>query len=200
MILSKTVSFSLLTFLFSVSPALATDISPDPTRVPRPTRVQERLEIRQENQEERQEIREENREDRQELRITTAQERFQLRRENSVKIANNIVSKFEKRFVYLNKIKDRLQSKIDTLKTKRDMTEAQKKLNLYSTTQYTTDLNALKAKVATISTTDNPKKIVPELKEAIRLVQNDLKDLHQYLVDTLKVIVKSPKITPKPTL
>lgn len=142
---------------------------------------------------------EERREIRQEV-SQASQKKINLHRQNALDIASNIVSRFEKRFEYLNKIKVRLQAKIDTLKTKRDMSEAQKKLNLYSTTQYTTDLNALKAKVATISTTDNPKTVVPELKEAIRLVQNDLKDLHQYLVDTLKVIVKSPKITPKPSL
>lgn len=142
---------------------------------------------------------EERREIRQEISQGT-QKKFNLHRQNALDIANNIVSKFEKRFIYLNKIKDRLQAKIDTLKTKRDMGEAQKKLSLYNTDQYTSDLNALKVKVALISTTDNPKTVIPELKEAIRLVQKDLKVLHQYLVDTLKLIVKSPKITPKPSL
>lgn len=162
-----------------------------------PVQAENKVQNRLEN---RQEIRQEVKTNNQEMREENRDNRIENRRQNALNIANNLVSKLEKRFDYLNIIKARLQAKIDTLKTKRDMTEAQKKLNLYSTTQYTTDLSALKAKVATISTTDSPKTVVPELKEATRLVQKDLKDLHQYLVDTLKVIVKSPKLTPTASL
>lgn len=181
MTLSKTVSLSLLTFLFSVSPALAVNISPNPSRA---TRIEERREIRQENQEDRQEMRQENKDN-----------RLELRRQNATNIANNIVSKLEKRFEYLNKIKDRLQLKINGLKATRNMAQAQAKLDAYDTTKYATDLAALKAKVATITTTDKPKTVVPALKDATKLVQQDLKDLHQFLVDVLKLIVKAPKIS-----
>jgi hypothetical protein len=192
--LSKTVPLFILTVLFSVSPALATDISPAPSRVPRATRIEERQEIRQENREDRQEMREEIKETTQEMRQENKDNRLELRRQNATNIANNIVSKLEKRFEYLTKVKDRLQLKIDNLKATHNMTEAQAKLDLYDTTKYATDLAALKAKVATITTTDKPKTVVPALKETTKLVQQDLKDLHQFLVNVLKLIIKAPKI------
>ncbi|MFA5026091.1 MAG: hypothetical protein WC503_06310 [Candidatus Shapirobacteria bacterium] len=157
-------------------------------------RIEERREVRQEIQEDRQEMRQENVENRQELRTTIVQDKLEMRRQNAIKIANNIVSKFENRFNYLEKIKARLQLKITNQKTIRDMTEAQKKLDLYDTTKYATDLAALKAKVATIATIDKPQTVVPALKEVTKLIQKDLKDLHQYLVDVLKLMVKAPKI------
>jgi DNA repair exonuclease SbcCD ATPase subunit len=157
-------------------------------------RIEQRQEIRQENQEDRQEMLQENRENRRELRTTIVQDRLELRRQNALKIGNNIVIKLENRFNHLEKIKARLQSKITALKTTRDMTEAQTKLDAYDTSKYAADLAALKAKVATITTTDKPKTLAPALKDITNLVQKDLKNLHQYLVDVLKLIIKAPKL------
>lgn len=167
-------------------------------------RIEERQEIRQENQEDRGEMHQEIKENRQELRTTIVQDKLILRRQNAIKIANNLVTKLEKRFEYLNKIKVRLQSKIDALKTTRNMTEAQAKLNSYNPTKYTTDLKALDPIIASISSVEKPNSVIPTLREAAKLVLNDLKDLHQVLVDALKLMVKSPKITltttPTPSL
>ena len=158
-------------------------------------RIEERREVRQEVIENRQEDRQENQENRQDLRGTIAQDRLQFRRENAIKIANNIVSKLENRFEYLNKVKTRLQSKIDSLKSTRNMTEAQAKLNSYSTTKYSTDMASLKSKITEIDTAEKPNMVIPGLREASKLVQKDLKDLHQVLVDSLKLMVKAPKIS-----
>lgn len=195
--LTKSLSVFVLTFLLSATPAFAQSVTP--TRVPRPTRVEERREIRQEIRQEikndRQELKEEIKTDRQELRATITQDKLTLRRNNATKIAENIISKLEKRFEYLGKVKDRLQSKIDSLKATKNMTEAQAKLNTYSATKYTTDLTALKTKIAEINTAEKPMTVIPTLRSAAKLVQDDLKDLHQVLVDTLKLIVKAPKTT-----
>lgn len=145
--------------------------------------------------EERREVRQEIQENRQNLRGTMAQDRLQFRRENAIKIANNIVSKLELRFGYLNKVKDRLQSKIDALKSTKNMTEAQAKLDSYNSEKYSTDMASLKLKIAEINTAEKPNMVIPVIKEASRLVQKDLKDLHQVLVDSLKLIVKAPKIS-----
>lgn len=159
-------------------------------------RIEERREIRQENQEDKQEIREENRQNRQELRVTVTQDKFALRRQNAVKIANNMVAKLKNRFEYLNKIKTRLQTRITSLESSRNMSEAKLKLASYDTTKYTNHLAALNPIIASISTADKPNSVIPTLREAAKLVQDDLKDLHQVLVDSLKLMVKSPKISP----
>lgn len=186
MTLSKTLLLTPLIFL-AVTPVQAENQVQN--------RIEERQEIRQEIKEDRQEVKQEIQENRQELRGTITQNRLQFRQENSTKIGNNIVAKLEKRLEYLNKVKVRLQSKIDTLKTTRNITEAQTKLNSYSTVKYSADLALLKTKIGEINTADKPHLLIPAIKEASKLVQKDLKDLHQVLVDSLKLMVKAPKIS-----
>lgn len=184
--LSKTLLLSPLIFL-AASPVQAENQVQN--------RIEERREVRQEIIENRQEVRQEIQENRQNLRGTMAQDRLQFRRENAIKIANNIVSKLELRFEYLNKVKARLQSKIDSLKSSKNMTEAQTKLNSYNSAKYTADLASLKSKIDEINTAEKPNMVIPSLRETSKLVQKDLKDLHQVLVDSLKLIVKAPKIS-----
>jgi hypothetical protein len=187
---SKTVFPLVLFTLFLSAPSVfAEDITPVPSQATRRLQNEDRQEVRQE-------IRQEIKTKYQELRGTITQDKLTLRRNNAIKIANNMVAKLEKRFEYLNKIKVRLQSRINALRSTRNMTEAQAKLNSYTTTDYNTHLAALKAKTTEIDTAEKPNSVIPSLREASKLVLDDLKELHQYLVDTLKLIVKSPKITP----
>jgi len=129
-------------------------------------------------------------------KTTIPTEKLVNHRQNAQKIGEKIIAQLEKRFVYLTKIKDRLQTKINDLKATRDISEAQKKLDAYlsTTTQYQKHLTDLKNLVATISTSDQPNKIIPSLRSAAKSVEKDLQQLHRYLVDTLKLIVKSPKL------
>ncbi len=117
-------------------------------------------------------------------------------RKNTQKIGEKIIAQLEKRFAYLTQIKDRLQTKINDLKATRDISEAQKNLDAYlsTTTQYQKHLTDLKNLVATINTSDQPNKMIPSLRSAAKSVEKDLQQLHRYLVDTLKLIVKSPKL------
>lgn len=160
---------------------------PVSAELPSPTSAS-RQDQNRDRQQARQEIR-------QELRPTITQEKLTLRRQNTLKITNNMLSKLEKRLAYLNKIKELLQTRINNLKTTRNLTEAQAKLNQYSTTKFDTDLAALKVKIAEINIAEKPSSLIPGLRSSAKLVQDDLKDLHQLLVDVLKSIVKAPKIS-----
>ncbi|HBP50840.1 MAG: hypothetical protein US68_C0026G0011 [Candidatus Shapirobacteria bacterium GW2011_GWE1_38_10] len=197
---SKTVfPFVLFTLFLSAPSVFAEDITPVPSQTTRRLQNEDRREVRQEI---KQEIKEKIKTRSQDVRSTITQDRLSLRRNNAIKIANNLVAKLEKRFEYLIKIKTRLQARIDTLKPSRDTSEAQAKLNSFDPAKYTTDLATLNPIIASIGTAQEPNSVVPTLREASKLVLTDLKDLHQVLVDALKLMVKSPKITPTitPTL
>lgn len=170
-------------FLSLAVPAFAQESSPTPTTSPRQELRQERQETRQEFQNEKEDI-----------HTTALQDRLTLRRRSSTTIANRIVSQLENYFSYLNKIRDRLQSRIDALKTTRNMTEAQAKLSQYHTDNYTQDLQNLKNLVAGIDTSDLPSTVLPSIKSAAKTVQSDLKDLRQILIDSLKLVIKAPSL------
>jgi hypothetical protein len=76
------------------------------------------------------------------------------------------------------------------------MDDAQAKLTLYNTAtaQHTLDLQKLKADIALINTSDKPASIIPQLRDSSKVVLTDLQVLHRYLIDTLKLIVKAPKL------
>jgi len=168
-------SFLLISSLFPVFPAFAENDSNSSREI--------RIEVKEEiKQEKKLELKDD--------------DKLTNRRQNAQKIGEKIIAQLEKRFAYLTQIKDRLQTKITELKATRDISEAQKKLDAYlsATTQYQKDLTSLKNLVATIKTSDQPNKMIPSLRSTAKSVENDLQQLHRYLVDTLKLIVKSPKL------
>jgi hypothetical protein len=190
---SKTVfPFVLFTFFLSAPSVFAEDITPVPSRATRRLQNEDRQEVRQEIK--------------LDLRATMAQNRLNSRISNAQKIAAKIRLQLTKRFDYLIKIKSRLADRIAKIETanltaekKRDMTAAKAKLASYSPVKYNASLKEFDDLVATIANIEKPQTIVPLLRASAKNIQNDLKNLHQDLIDTLKLIVKASKPTLTPT-
>lgn len=133
--------------------------------------------------------------DKEEFRQNKDDDKLSKKRQDAQKISEKIVLQLSKRFDYLSTIKDRLQSKITSLDSTRNMSAANTRLAEYIPTNYNLHLTTLKTNLDSIQSSNQPSSLIPSLRVDAKVVQNDLKSLHQILVDTLKLIIKSPKIT-----
>lgn len=183
--LKTSTSILLLTFLFSAAPILAQSVTP--TKTPR-----------REDREERQENKQEKETEKQNLRVTNTQIKLTTRLENAQNIAKKIRLQLTQRFDSLEKIKSRLDKRIAAIETAnatakkpRDLTAAKAKLATYDFTKYQSTLADFDKLVGTLTTSGKPLTLVPALRTSANTVRNELKILHQVLIDTLRLIVKA---------
>ncbi len=138
-----------------------------------------------------------------ENRPTIAQQKLESRRQNAQRVAAKMRLQFTNRLTYLDRIKTLLQNKIEKQKNTRDMTAAIKELAKYDSSpssKYGQALAGFDTLVTKITTLDKPMDIIPELRASAKTVTDSLKALHQILTNTLRLMVKSPKLSPTPTV
>lgn len=178
--MKKTTFLSVLTLFLFVSPSLAQS----------PTTIQQ--------------LRNQLRQERNQLQGTVVQQRQEFKEEKKgvlselkkkvlTNIYTNIKNRLTKRYDYLQdrktKVSQRLTKKEQAGK---DMTAAKAKLAEFDNYKapYTADLAALEAKFQEILISDKPLSQVPELRTIAQKVWTDLKNMHQVLIDTLKLAIK----------
>jgi len=108
-------------------------------------------------------------------------------------ITNRIKSQLQKRINRLEKIAARIQDRFSFFKEKgRDTTEAETKLTEARTAivRAQTDLNAVEPKLNELLEDENPRSILPELKEAVKKVRKDLALARQALAKTVNLLVR----------
>lgn len=109
-------------------------------------------------------------------------------------ITQKMVEKLEYRFTYLELMKEKLQLRIETLATTRNMTEAKLKLEKYDTSKYENDLRVLNERILQLKKVGRPMDVMPQLRVDVKKVLTDLQELHDYQIEVLDLIVKAPKL------
>lgn len=204
-------------FAFLVSPisAFATEISLSTsatantsatTTTPGPLKQfrQERIETRNEIKQDIKEVRETVQNMRQDLeatitqaRATQAQERktvwTALKKKQVQMVANRLVKELETRFNIIQKLKTKISERITAKSAAYDTSAASAKLALFSDAQFQTDLASLKAKIAVITVSETPKDLLLGIRTAADVVRKDLRNLHLFLVEVMKLVATAPK-------
>lgn len=180
--------------LFTATPTFA-QVSITPSQTPptfrqkRETARELRFEIKERLEQKKTELKEKAQKLAAEVRTTRA-------RATAAKIRARLVARFE----FLTKMKSALETKISRLEAtnvtaekKRDLTAAKAALAKFDATKYQATLVSFDAVVAKISLTDMPSSLLPEINQAAKGINTELKSLHETLVTTIKAIAQSRK-------
>ncbi len=212
--ISKKLFFVVLTIivLTSTLPVLAEDITP--TISPKPTGNSGFLrglfkEKREEIKEIRQDFKDEFKDRREDLKTTITEKRDSLkatvtqtkleRHRHRIRVTyEGLLNSFNKRLQaldgYLVRIQTRLNEKKTTLGTNQNLTDAQTALDSIKNTlrpKLEADMAKFKTQADLIINSADPKSLVPQLKEAAKIVQQDFKEVRQKLVEALRLVVKA---------
>jgi hypothetical protein len=146
----------------------------------------------------RQDLRQENKDIKQEARPTIVQDKLELRLTKAQAIIKRLRQGLTSRFESINKIKSRIEARISAIEKSnedaakpRDLTAAKAKLAEFNTDKYDADLTTFDAKVTEVLNSSTPLKLTSGIKTAANAIKDDLKSLHQILVDTLRLVIKS---------
>lgn len=195
-------------FLTSSLPVLAEDLTSIVT--PKPTgyggflrgllkeQRQEIKDTRQEFKAERDELRTTIVQNRNDLKATNSQTRLERHR-NRIRVTyQGLLNSFNRRLEafnsYLVRIQTRLNEKKAKIGTNQNLTDAQTALdsvknNLLPTLE--ADIAKFKTQADSIINSTDPKSLVPQLKEAAKIVQQDFKNVRQKLVEALRLVVNA---------
>ncbi len=202
--MKKISAISLFLLLSNLLPSAIYAQSPSPTSsLPWPPN-KELKELRQEAKDDRRQLRREIKDDlqelkndRQEIKATISQQRKtlwdELKKKRVEFTLNRIRKEITLRFQSIEKSKAKIEERIKVKEANYDLTLAKASLAKYSTSSYQADLAKFEAVAQKLTSTDQPQTVLKELKDAAKVCQDDLKDLRQILVDTLKAIVSAPK-------
>ncbi|MFA6250535.1 MAG: hypothetical protein WC686_03475 [Candidatus Shapirobacteria bacterium] len=116
------------------------------------------------------------------------------RRQQAQKIADKIITKLTARHDYLVAAKNRIQASITKKTTEgKNVTEAQTKLNEFTALEasYTSSLTSLNTAIGQISSSDQPLKLIANIRHLSNTVNQNLKLMRQNLISTIRLIVKS---------
>lgn len=218
--MTKKISALFVTALFvsSVIPALAIDLTPTPsaTITPKPTSQETRKEYKtiiknlvkdikdvrvktnREVKEIKTESRDEVKEGRTMLKSTITQTRLDQNKKRIAAVYQGLFSNFARHLDVLKNYQIRIQTKVTakkvTLPTNQSLIDAQSKLDNVTNVlipKFTADQAALKTKIESVSSSTDPKILVPELKSLSKAVEQDLKTIRQQLVEALRLMVKA---------
>lgn len=189
--------------IFTPGLVLAEDATPTPTPKVGLFRQfrEERRELKEDLRDNRQETREDRRTTRAEAKETGTIDRVALRRKTMSVNQNGLYRSFVARATSLEKyqqlISDRITAKLVNLPQNQDLLSAQSKINSSDLkalwTTYQSDLANYSATIKTIDTATDPKSLLPTLKSQAKKVHDDLKAIRQFLVTTLRLMVKAHK-------
>ncbi len=203
------VSLALLTSLILPSQVMAQDaISPTVTSKPGffGKFMQNRQEFRGEIRENREEVRDLKKDIKQdikdkkvELKGTITQDKNDFRRRFMVTNQTGLYKSFTIRSANLERyqklIGERITTKLAKLPGNQGLVDAQKRLssdelkNLWST--YSSDLAKYDTTIKSLATATDVKSILPQLKTEAKKVNEDIKSIRKFLVETLRLVVKA---------
>jgi hypothetical protein len=190
--LTKLLTLSSL-FVFAASPAFAVETTITPTRIPSPRRdyKQEIKEIRVESRNEIKEIRNV-------AKATMTQSRLDIQKKHFNSIYSGLYNAFTRRLESLTNYQSRIQSRLDAKLVKlpgnQKLVDAKAKLTNVTTVlvpKFNTDLTAFKSQMDAVSTSTDPKSLIPQLKTLAKTVEQDLKNIRTDLVDALRLVVQA---------
>jgi len=171
-----------LNFSFIVVPVFAEDS----VRDVRPTFRSERQENKQENKEDRQEARE---------TITQAHKTIwtEVKKKQIRLSTTRIQTELQLRYDILQKFKTKIGERIAKKSVDYDTTAAATKFAQFSDTQYQTDLKDFNTKITALTSSTTPRDLMPGIRDAANIVRKDIRDLHLFLVEVMKLVATSPK-------
>jgi hypothetical protein len=156
-----------------------------------------RKEFNQESKEIRKDSQEDSKEIRQEIRTTIKQERTTLWTEFKKKrvqmAASRIQTELELRYKIVQKLKTKIGERITNKSVEFDTAAASAKLTLFSDAKYQTDMTDFKTKITALTASSTPKELLEAVKQSADTVRKDLREMHLFLVDVMKLVATSPK-------
>lgn len=116
-----------------------------------------------------------------------------LKKDRVQGLYQSIRNSLTKRFDFLQKTKSLIETRINEKSSQnKDVTTVKAKLAEFSKSQtsYSTNLATVDSKLQELLKSNEPKKLIPDLRNAMNKVRTDLNNMHRVLVDTLRLLVK----------
>lgn len=137
-------------------------------------------------------IRQEVQEKKQEVKTALSE----VKQEKIQSVYQAIKNGLTKRHDALLKIKDKIQARIDKNPMNKNTTAAKAELAKFAAAEskYQTDLTALDAKFTELKSSTKPSEVIKGLKDAVKLVREDLNAIKKVLTSTVVALAQAPKL------
>jgi len=175
-------------FIFFSTFFLSSVFAVDNTDSPTPTRIQVRRQVREVQQEAKTAIQEGKQELIQEKKgILT-----QVRKNAINRIHNRIRNRIVARYNYLQKFKSRIENRIlEKEQNSQDMSYAKNKLaeGMQHEESHAVNLKAYEAQLDKILNSENPKDLMPQLRQILKDLRENLRNIRKTLIGATRLLV-----------